>query len=194
MAATAGIAVFLTGVVGHLTCDLPRERFQRLAFALLISVFIASGCMVNYAIASHWIAAYRREGEILRAIQTRFPILPKGSTFILDGTCPYIGPAIVFESQWDLAAALQLLYRDPTLRADVVTPRLEIMQDGLRTTIYGVSADYPYERKLMIYNIRYDVESHLVNRQAAEAYFAQFSHDRENRCVWGHESTGAPIF
>jgi hypothetical protein len=194
MAAAAGVAVFLTGAIGYLTCDLPRERFGRIAFALLASTFISSGCMVNYAIASHWIAAYRREAEILLGIQARFPVLPEGGTFILDGICPYIGPAIVFESRWDLAGALQLLYRDPGLRADVVTPRLEIMQDGLRTTLYGVSTDYLYGRDLIIYNIRYNVEKHLSDRQAAEAYFAEFSRDRENRCVWGHESTGAPIF
>jgi hypothetical protein len=194
MAAAAGLAVFLIGVIGHLTCNLPGERLRRIAFALLASSLIASGCMVKYAIASHWIAAYRHEGEILRAIQARFPALPEGATFILDGICPYIGPAIVFESRWDLTGALQLLYRDPALRADVVTPRLQTMQDGLRATIYGVSTDYPYGRELIIYNIRYNVERHLVDRRAAEAYFAEFGRDRENRCIWGHESTGAPIF
>ena len=194
MAAAAGIAVFLVGVIGYMSCDLPTERIRRTTFAVLAGLFMASGCMVNYAIASHWTAAYHRETEILTAIRARFPTLPKGATFILDGTCPYIGPAIVFESNWDLAGALALLYRDPDLKADVVTPQLEIMQDGLRTTIYGEHTDYPYGLDLIIYDVRRDVARRLSDRQSAEAYFSEVSDNVESRCVWGHTSIGVPIF
>lgn len=150
--------------------------------------------MVNYAIASHWVVAYQRETEILNAIRARFPTLPKGGTFILDGTCPYIGPAIVFESNWDLAGALKLLYRDPDLKADVVTPQLEIRQDGLRTTLYGEPTDYTYGPNLIIYDIRHDIARRLSDQHSAEAYFIEVSDNLESRCAWGHTSIGVPIF
>jgi hypothetical protein len=36
------------------------------------------------------------------------PTLPKSSTLILDGFCPYIGRGIVFESDWGVGAVLAL--------------------------------------------------------------------------------------
>jgi hypothetical protein len=194
MAAAAGMAVFLVGLTGYLTCDLPTERVRRTGFALLATIFIGSGCLVNYAIASHWTAAYNRQIEILNTIRSHFPTLPKGSALILDGTCPFIGPGIVFATTWDLAGALQLLYRDPDLRAEIVTPLLEVVETGLKTTEYGRPIYYPYGPDLIIYDFRHNVDRHLLNRQAAESYFTEVSGDRASRCVWGHTSLGVPIF
>ena len=99
------------------------------------------------------------------------------------GICPYIGPAIVFESNWDLVGALKLLYRDPDLKADVVTPRLEVMQGALRTTLYGEATDYPWGPNLIIYDIGHDMARRLSDRQSAEAYFVEVGDSLESRCV-----------
>ena len=42
------------------------------------------------------------EQRVLASTQQRFPAMPPNSTLLLDGVCPYAGPAVVFEANWDL--------------------------------------------------------------------------------------------
>src|SRR4029453_16256485 len=96
------------------------------------------------ALATFWIAAWQRQRQVVGNIRQALPELAPGTTLILDGVCPYLGPAIVFESSWDLAGALRVVYGDRTLHADVTTGRFSIHDDGLRTRIYHASQFSPY--------------------------------------------------
>jgi hypothetical protein len=132
-----------------------------------------SGFLVNTALATYWIAAWPRQLEVLRNIRRAMPELPPGITLILDGVCPYLGPAIVFESSWDLAGALRVVYRDRSLRADVTTGRFSIHDHGLRTRIYADSQFYPYGRDLLLFDDRRGTVLQVTDRNVARAHLSE---------------------
>ena len=151
------------------------------------------GFLINNTIATFWTVAYRQERVILTDILRQFPSLPTGSTLILDGICPYIGPAIVFESSWDLAGALIPSYRDHTIRADVVTPNLQVEEDGVSTALYGVKYRYRYEN-LFIYHFGQKRAYSIPDAEAARRYFETFSPDKSNGCPQGYAGHGVSVF
>ena len=193
MSAAAGMAVVFVGAIGWIASHLTTERRRRVAFASLVALLATSACLVNYAIASFWITASQRQQVVLAAIQSHFPTLPTNGTLILDGMCPYVGPGIVFESSWDLAGALQLLYRDNTLRADVVTPKLIFKQDKIETTIYDEVTDYPYGPDVIIYNVARDLDRRLIDAASARNYVANIHGGPGDDCPPGSEGVGVPV-
>ena len=195
VAAAVGVALSLMGGVGWVSMLLPSDQMRRRFFCTFVALLCTSGFLVINTIASFWIAAYRQEQEVLANIRQQFPTLPAGSTLILDGICPYVGPAIVFESNWDLAGALRMIYRDYTLRADVVTPNLEVTDDGLVTSMYygALVSQYPYE-KLFVYHVGRRMTYQLPDAEAARRYFQAYNPDYSNGCPPGLEGHGVPIF
>ena len=119
------------------------------------------------------------------------PSLPHDSTLILDGVCPYDGPAIVFDSSWDLAGALQVAYRDPTLTADVVTPRLRVDEQGITTTTYDQPKTYPLGRNLLVYRAGAASARPLSTAADARAYLEIFT---AVQCPAGREGVGVRLF
>jgi hypothetical protein len=195
IAAAVGVALSLVGGIGYVSTLLPSDRLPRRFFCTLVALLCTSGFLVINTIASFWIAAYRQEQEVLADIRQQFPTLPAGSTLILDGICPYVGPAIVFESSWDLNGALLMIYRDNTLRANVVTPNLEVTEDDLTTSLYygAIVNHYPYER-LFVYHVGRKMTYQLPDAEAARRYFQAYNPDYSNGCPPGLEGHGVPIF
>lgn len=190
--AALGAAMGLAGGLGLVAAVLPGARVRAVLFAGLLAVYAASGFLGVNAIAGYWVEAYRAEQSVLAGIRQRLPTLPQHSSLILDGVCPYLGPAIVFEADWDLAGALQLLYGDPTLNANVVTPRLRTGVEAVSFTLYNKPTRYPYSPRLFAYDARTGDVHALPNREAAQAYFdkslASWS------CPSGHEGIGVEVF
>ncbi len=112
---------------------------------------------------------------------------------LLDGICPYIGPAIVFESNWDLQGALMIMYRNYDLRADIVNPSLKVHEDGISTSIYGDKSRYPYQQ-LLIYNFAQKLTYPIINAETANRYFSQYNPDYSNGCPPSQEGLGVSIF
>jgi hypothetical protein len=150
--------------------------------------------MVNYAIASFWTAACKRQTTVLAAIRGHFGTLPEGSTLLLDGICGFVGPAVVFEFNYDFRGALRMLYRDRSLRADVVTPRLKVAQDGLETENWGVVSKYYYENNWMIYNVSHNSTKNITDQKTAEEYFTKDASDWRADCSRAVLGVGLPIF
>lgn len=192
IAAALGAAMGIVGCSGCLVTPLSARKLRPVAFAVLVALFASSGFLIVNVIAKSWIAAYDTEQSVLARIRQRFPALPPHSTLILDGVCPYVGPAIVFESNWDLAGALQVFYRDETLAADIVTPRLAVGDDAVTTTIYQQSTKYPYGPGLFVYHAGTDVVQPLTDVAAARAYFAASTMGRS--CPAGSEGVGVDLF
>jgi hypothetical protein len=188
----AGIALVGVGVAGWLADRLP-IRWRARGFAGLIAAASGGAFIVNAMLVTSWVTAYEREQEVLGVIRRTFTRLPPGSTLILDGVCPYVGPAIVFESSWDLQGALRIWYRDSTLRADVVTPNLRVEGDGLHAVIYGGDSRYPYER-LTLFDARRGTTTPLPDEAAARRYFSQVNPDRTNGCPPGRAGHGVRVF
>lgn len=181
IAAAAGVALSVVGLLGFVSSILPSSRLRQRFFCTLVTLLCLGGFLITNTLASFWIVAYRQQEEILTDIYQQFPIIPEGSTLILDGICPYVGPAIVFESPWDLEGVLHMHYGDFTLQADVVRPNLKVREDGLHTSSYGQEYVYPYG-KLIVYHFDRKISFQLSDAKAAHFYFETLSPDPNISC------------
>jgi len=193
IAGAVGVALTFVGIFGWISSRFLSEKASRVLFSVLIAAICAGSFIIINTLASFWAQASQQQQHILASIQTQFPSMPKNSTLILDGVCPYIGPAVVFESEWDLKGALQTIYRDPTLRADIVTPRLSVTKQGINTEIYTFPSQYPY-KNLFIYNMHNKSVYPIPDAQTAQLYFQKFNPDRNNNCPPGSAGNGVSVF
>jgi hypothetical protein len=118
-----------------------------------------------------------------------------GSALLLDGECPYIGPAIVFESDWDLQGVMRLLQHDPTLRANVVTPRLEVHERAVTSwlTVPAASVEYPYADGLFVYNRPLNLVVPIESAANMNDYLARYNPGRGDACPFGWPGNGVTI-
>ncbi len=193
IAASIGFAFSLIGMIGWLSRIIPSERLSRLFFCTSLTVLCVSGYIIINTLSLFWIAAAQENNKILTDITTHINVLPKDKVIILDGICPYIGPATVFESQWDLRGAMQIMYQDPSIVADVVTPRLKIESDGLHTSIYSYPSQYQYDH-IVIYNYQTKQSYSIINEQTARSYFKEHNPDLSNGCPPSKTGSGVSIF
>lgn len=194
MAAAVGVAFSLVGGSGWISnlwsSSYARKRF----FCLLITMVCVSGFLINNTIALFWISAYRQQLEILSDIRKEFPNLPAQSTVILDGVCPYFGPGIIFETNWDMSGGLRTIYSDPTLQGDIVKPNLTVTENGIfmPSKHFG---DYHYSYKqLFIYNFRTKMGYQLTDAKTARSYFAKFNPDPSKVCPDNYPESGTALF
>lgn len=192
VAASIGVAMTIIGLIGWAAGLLP-EKYAKITFSLLFSLVCAGGFIVINTLAQFWAVAYSRQQIVLSSIEQQLPSIPKHSTLILDGVCPYVGPAVVFESQWDLKGALQSIYHDPSLEANIVTPRLYPEKDGVHTQIYTFPANYPYNN-LYVYNYQYKTVYAINSANSAQDYFQKYNPDRTSGCQQGSAGEGVNVF
>ncbi len=193
-AGTVGVTIVWAGLAGLAASTLRRPWARSAAYGLAISALCASGLLATNTLASYWVAAGSRAREVLARIERQLPGGPPWKTLLLDGVCPYEGPAIVFESSWDLQGALLIRYRDYALNADVVSPRLEVREDGIHTSIYKFRKRYPYDG-LFVYDYSRGVLQSLPDAASARRYFSgRTAHRRGPECPHGEPGHGARVF
>ncbi|MCI0602241.1 hypothetical protein L0156_04445 [bacterium] len=193
IAATVGVALSIVGIIGWLAGKIRSENFRLLLFCSFLAFFCGAGVLVTNTIAHFWIVAYSKQENVLADIRRQYPSLPPQSTLLLDGVCPYMGPGIVFESNWDLAGALRLFYQDHSLNADIIRPTVRITEEGVQTILYGATATHPYN-KLYIYHYRRKVSQQLTNAEDARRYFQTYNPYYGIECPDAKEGVGVPIF
>jgi hypothetical protein len=152
IAATAGVAMTFVSASGAITGLLRSGRYCRLAFGFLVSVLCFCGCFVTNGIASYWVIASQRQHAVLNSIRSQIMHLEPGTSLLLDGVCPYVGPAPVFESDWDFTGALTVLYPNRSLKGDVLKNHTKFLPSGVRTVWYFMPNTYTYGKKLLIYD------------------------------------------
>ena len=191
IAGALGFAILVVATFGFAARSLGRRPSWRPAIlALLVGAFCFSASIVNIALADRWAQAWEEQRAILADMRDNLPPPEPGSTVILAGVCPYVGPAIVFESNWDLSGALEIEYADPTIRADVTSANLEVRASGLSTTLYGDHvAHYPYGHSLILYDDRTSRAWRLLDEQTARSHLGE----SENECPKGAAGWGVPI-
>jgi hypothetical protein len=172
IAAAIGVALSFVGILGRFSALFDSILSRKRTFCFLVALLCTFGSIVINTVASFWMTAYRQQQSILADIRERIPTLA-GSTLILDGVCPEIGPAIVFKSHYDLAGALIMTYQDPALQADVVTPNLHIEENGISVR----RRFYSYDRKLVLYNFARKTIHPLNDLEAARRYSQILSQD-----------------
>jgi hypothetical protein len=193
-AAAIGIALSFVGFIGLFSACFKNDALKRNVFCGLIALLCASNVIINATIGAFWVRAYRQEQIVLQVIYNTFPQLAPSSIVLLDGVCPYDGPAIVFESSWDLARALGRHYHDLTIQANVVTSKLQVETDGISTFLYNRRTRYPYGKEMFVYRFDQGSTYPLPNAEAAHEYFETIRPAFENRCPPGEEGLGSPIF
>jgi hypothetical protein len=147
---------------------------------------------IVHGLAASWAEAWERQQVLLVDIRTRLPRLERHTTIILDGVCPYLGPAIVFESNWDLAGALETLYDDPTVRADTVSANLAVDDDGLATRLYANhTSHYAYSPRVLVFDAHDGAPRPLPDAQASRIWWTTRD---EAKCPSGTPGHGTTLF
>jgi hypothetical protein len=193
IAAALGVAFGAAGVFGLIASAFPQARARSAAFAALLGAYAAGGFFVISALSSFWIDAYRTELAVLEDIETHVETLAPRTTLLVGGICSYNGPAIIFESDWDLSGALRLHYGDRSLSADVLRPGFYNLTDsGVATILYEGEDDYDYLPNLMLYDFGRKTTQALTDKDTAHRALRGGSLDA--RCPPGGEGVGSPAF
>lgn len=168
-----GVAVLAVGLLLRAT-ELVDVRRRSAVFSLGIAVLAAVGVFVTNTIAGYWGSGYSRQQEVMDRLERALPRDPSNTTVLLDQICPEIGPGIIFLGHYDLAGALKTKYRDPTIRAAVITDDVNAASSGvvIGTTWVGPTERrvYPYREGLHVYNWRRDSLTRLPDQDAARSY------------------------
>lgn len=141
-----GMALLAVGLLLRVT-EWVRPEWRSTAFALGIAVLASAGALITSTVASYWESAYGRQQEVMAQLTRALPSDPSGSTILLDGVCPEIGPGVVYYGTYDFEAALQTRYRDRSLHGTLLT-------DDVRATGAGIDIGTTWlhtERRLVRY-------------------------------------------
>jgi hypothetical protein len=181
VAAAIGVALIFTAFLSVISV-------RRNVLAALVALVTAAAFARLSMIEDYWAEAPELQKRILTPAQTDLVGLPAESTVILDGICPYHGPAIVFES-WDAGGALTLtLHR--AINADLVSSRMSLTQTGLSTSIYKMPDFYPYGDRLYVYQ---PYQHRLVRLDSAAAAKAYFTTRGATLCPVGYVARGVAV-
>lgn len=181
LAAALGAAAVIVAGLGLLARVWSTDTVRRVAFAASIGAVCSMGFFVVTALGDYWVVSWREQNMVLWDIRADLPSVPPGTTVVLHGVCPYEGPAVVFESYWDLDGALEIAYGDPTISADVTTSNMTVETDGIRTTVYAGTAFHPYGEQLLLYDRTTGRIIPLANERSALDFFG--SRDPEESCA-----------
>jgi hypothetical protein len=170
VAAAIGVAMIFVAVIS-ISTNVILPRHHTIAFSGIIAVAGAAAFTRLCAIEGYWAKASVLQRAVLDTARADLRSIPPNSTVILDRVCPYFGPAIIFETNWDVGGALTLALGRP-LKGDAVSPRMSITALGLATSMYNDPSFYPYGRALYIYDPSTHVAESLTTAEDARRYFA----------------------
>lgn len=175
IAAAIGVAFVFVGTIGLIGMLFNSEKPRRVLFSLGVACLCGISCLIVSTTANFWAESYRRQDAIVERIHREFPTIRPGSTLILDGFCPWKGPTIVFRDWEDLEGALQTSYKEPTIHADIVTPRLALESASISTNLFGKYRHYAYADNVLLYNVRERLIVILDSKAMAEQYFSHYN-------------------
>lgn len=171
VAAALGVAVILASAIAY-AVRLAPLRYRNPLFAGVTSLALLLGLCRLFEIENYWAEAPRLQRDIMTLAKADLRALPEHPTVILDGVCPYHGPAILFETWWDVSGALSLTL-GRQVRGDAASSRMSLAPAGIATSIYGEPAFYPYSPRLFAYNPNLRLVVPLPDAAAARAYFGR---------------------
>ena len=193
IAAGIGVAVSFLGAIGWASSYIGANIWRAKFFSGLVVFLVVTGFLINLGLAGHWREANFQQQAILKGLRENLPKVSSGHTVILDGVCTYSGPAPIFEAPWDLEGALALIYRDPTLRADIVTPTLLVSDTAIETNLYGAVTEHFFEQGIVIYNHKLRRVIELPTAEVARQYFEKVSPKKGGDCPLIRPGYGEPV-
>lgn len=192
IAAALGVAAIYVGLIGWFVSLLP-VKFRKCVFCGMLAVLCAAETLITNTVAYYWTGDYQKELTVQHAIFRSLPQLPAGTTLIIDGVCAYYGPAEVLTAYWDASGIIQIHYDDPTLRGDVISPRIQVKNSGLLTDVYGTKHFYPYSTNLLLYNLKTHQSVALRDRKLLVNYLRKNWPETNLNCP-GSPGYGVPVF
>jgi len=181
VAAALGVALIFTTILSVIS-------IRRIMFAAVVALITAAAFARLSTIENYWAETPALQQRILTAAQTDLRTLPANTTVILDGVCPYRGPAVVFES-WDVGGALTLVLGRPVY-GDTESSRMSLTPTGLSTSIYKMPDFYPYSDRLYVYQPYQHRLIRLDSDSAAKAYFTS---RKPTLCPPGYVARGVAV-
>jgi hypothetical protein len=178
-AAALGVATALVAGIGWLASRL-EARHAAVTFATGVACVAAAGALVIQTLGTFWTQAVDRQHTVMAAILSDARAIPPGSTFILDGACPEIGPTPVFSDDADLVSALKIqLHERAPSRADVASAGLAAAGGRLALTIryadHSSTRTYPLNGRLVVWDFVRRRLFRLNSLAAARRYVAHRS-------------------
>ena len=125
-----GMAVIAVGLLLRAT-EWARVEWRSTVLAAGVACLASAGALITTTIADYWESAYSRQQQVMAQLERALPPDPSGSTILLDGVCPEIGPGVVYYGTYDLEAALQTRYRDRSIRGVLLTDDVRATRAGL---------------------------------------------------------------
>jgi nitrate reductase gamma subunit len=170
IAAATGVAMVFAALAYMTTGAFPKRQRRRV-YATVIAVIAAGAFARLSAIEQYWADTPAIQKRILDVAAVDLRSVPANSRIVLDGICPYHGPAVVFEA-WDIGGAFSLALGRP-VEGEAVSPRMALTAKGVATSIYKQPSFYPYGNRLFIYNPSTHLLLRLDDQEVAERYFRQ---------------------
>lgn len=177
VAAALGVAMVLASAIS-LAAGLVPARHRGAALGATVALIAALGFIRLSQVERYWAEARALQARVLAAAKSDLRALPPHSTVILDGICPYHGPAIVFETDWDVSGGLSLELGRPML-GDVVSDRMQVTEKGLKTSMYEEPKFYAFGPGLYVYD---PVKHQLVQLGGAGVARRYFQSRRAPKC------------
>lgn len=188
-AGVVGVILALVGVLHLVAAALGPARgpiFLTLAIGILAGL---SGLRLAQ-IGTYWAGSDDIRQEQLAHAREDLAEIPPGAVVLIDGVCPYYGPAIVVEAYWDATAILKFA-TGISIAADT-TLALVLRDDAATTTIYSDIRTYPYGPMLFLYNAPNRRLDQLIDAAQARAVLERSGRE-STICPKGFLSHGAPI-
>jgi hypothetical protein len=147
--AWVGALALAWGVLSLLRAS--RGRFRTWARGLCVLAVAAFLC-ADWSVSLSWSKSWRIQQAILRGVSERIADLPDPVTVLVRRAPSYIGPAVVFDSHYDLDSALRLFTARPGVHATMFGRRIFFVKDGVEERLdgallrkYGYDGLYSYD-------------------------------------------------
>jgi hypothetical protein len=195
IAAAAGVALVWVGCTSLATIWIPNATARRRSFAAITAMLYAVCVFINASLGAFWAEAYQRQVDVIASIKREYPEFPGPGILIIDGVCPYVGPAVVFESPWDLTGALHVLYGQYGLKADIITPSMTVTESGLVASLYfgTIVTKYAYG-PMSIFNVPRGLRVSVRDVTDVRRYLDRYNPDRTSGCAIGTAGEGVAVF
>lgn len=195
IASTLGASCTLVAMLG-LACSLLKSNLARTrTFSLAVGLICGINSLAVSGIAFFWVDAASQQSAILKSAVSHVRSLPHGSVLLLDGFCQYLGPGIVFETDWDATGAIQREFHDPSISSDVVSQDMRFYGSYVETRYFGeLERRYAYGNDLFVYNVRRKILTKLPSQESAIAYLRAMNPTGDSGCPTDHEGEGRKVF
>ena len=169
--AAIGAALVMVGGVFLLACFV-RKPALRVPFSVgLLAVVCALNQICISSFGEYWVRARTQQSELISDVLRNIRPL-EGTTILLDGFCPRIGPAMSFANNLDTSAAFRMALGDNDITIDIASLGAVAGTNSivLSPGDYGPARQYAFGEKLWLDNLGRRTAYRLTDSLVADRY------------------------